>query len=393
MGAGSLLEPEQFEAVDTHTFKITVPDGNKLALPNLTTPIAIVINSDLALKHATDDDPWAMDWLRNNTAGGGAYDVVRWNPGNEIVFQRFDDWKSGPMPAMKTVVYRQIDSAGTRRALLERGDADISVSLPPKDFSELAENPNFEVVGVPKQSGLVYLELNTGMPPLDNPKVREAIAYAIPYQDILESAYFNRASAMFGAEAGTDYAAAWPVRSPYVTDLEKAKQLLTEAGYPDGFESQIFFDISRGTTREPVALMIQENLGKIGITTDVEKVPGANWFSRMLEKSMPMIITSFQGWLDWPDYHFYWTYHGGNNSVFNAADYTSDEMDALIDSAMIETDTEAYEADIRGIIDIAMKDLPKIPLVQDYLDVAMQPNVDGYVYWFHSLLDFRSLNK
>jgi peptide/nickel transport system substrate-binding protein len=393
MGAGSLTDPAQFEAIDTHTFKITVPDGNKLALPDLAVPIPIVYNMELALEHATEEDPWANEWLRNNTAGGGAYQVTRWNPGNEIVFTRFDDWKNGPLPAMETVVYRQVSSAGTRRALLERGDADISIDLPPRDFAELGETDDIKVVGVPKQSALVYLELNTTIPPLDNPLVREAIAYAIPYEAIMDDAFHGRGIPMFGAPADEPFAPTWPVPSRYNTDLEKAKALLTEAGFPDGFESELFLDLSKATTNEPAALLIQENLERIGITATVEKVPGANWFSKLLEKSMPMVLTSFHAWLDYPEYHFYWTYHGGNNSVFNAANYVSEPLDTLIDKARFETDSAAYEQQIVEMIEIAMEDLPKIPIVQDFTDVAMQPNVDGYAYWFHSLLDFRSITK
>jgi len=392
MGAGSLTDPAQFEAVDTHTFRVTVPDGNKLALPDLAVPIPIVMNMDLALEHATKEDPWANEWLKNNTAGGGAYQVTRWNPGNEIVFTRFDDWKNGPLPDMKTVVYRQVGSAGTRRALLEKGDADISIDLPPKDFAELSQSGDIKVVGVAKQSALVYLELNTTIPPLDNPKVREAIAYAIPYQAIMDSAYHGRGIPMFGA-SDRNFAPTWPVPSPFYTDLDKARALLTEAGYPDGFESELFIDLSTATTREPAALLIQENLKAIGITATVEKVPGANWFSKLLEKSMPMVLTSFHAWLDYPEYHFYWTYHGGNNSVFNAASYVSEPLDAAIDKARFETDPAAYDQQIKDFVAIAMTDLPKIPIVQDFTDVAMQPNVDGYVYWFHSLLDFRSITK
>lgn len=393
MGAGSKTDPDQFEVIDEHTFRLHIPDGNKLALPNLTTPIPSIINSELALQHATEDDPWATDWLANNTAGGGAYDVVRWNPDNELVLRRFDDWKSGPLPDKETVVYRQVSSAGTRRALIVGGDADISIELPPRDFSELLEVDAVQVVGVAKRSALVNLEMNTTMPPFDDVRVRQAIAYAMPYEAILRDAYHGRAFPLWGADPDAEHDVAWPVASPYYTDLEKARTLLAEAGYPDGFETEIFFDNSRATTREPTALLIQEALGQIGITATVERVPGANWFAQMLEKSMPMAVTSFHAWLDWPEYHFYWTYHGGNNSVFNIASHVHEELDAAIDAARFETDTAAYEAQIREMIGIAMAEVPKIPLVQDFHDAAMQPDIEGYAYWFHHFIDFRNLAR
>ena len=78
----------------------------------------------------------------------------------EIVFKRFDDWKSGPLPYFTRVVSRQIASAGTRRALLEKGDADLSFNLPPKDFSELAETGELKVIGTPVDAELLYIDMN-----------------------------------------------------------------------------------------------------------------------------------------------------------------------------------------------------------------------------------------
>ena len=136
MAAGSYVDPNMFSVVDPYTFKITLPAKNKLALPDLAVPVPDIVNKKLALAHATEKDPWALDWTRENDAGGGPYQIATWKPGDQIVFERFDAWKSGPTPQIKRVVYREIESPGTRRALLERGDVDVSVGLPPKDYSE-----------------------------------------------------------------------------------------------------------------------------------------------------------------------------------------------------------------------------------------------------------------
>ena len=119
MAAGSLTDPKQFSAVDEHTFKITLEAANKLTMPDLTVPVPDIMNSKLALSHASPEDPWALNWTREHDAGGGPYKIASWKPGDQIVFERFDAWKSGSMPAMKRVVYREIASPGTRRALLE----------------------------------------------------------------------------------------------------------------------------------------------------------------------------------------------------------------------------------------------------------------------------------
>ena len=189
------------------------------------------------------------------------------SPGSEIVFKRFEDWKSGPLPFFSRVVSRQIASAGTRRALLEKGDADLSFNLPPKDFAELIKTDKLTIIGTPVDAELLYIDMLTTKPPFDNPKVRQAVAYAIPYQAILDTALFDRGIGMFGGP-GDPTTTDWPQPSPYVTDLDKAKALLAEAGYPDGFKTTLSFDVSTASTREPIALLVQDSLKKIGIEVD-----------------------------------------------------------------------------------------------------------------------------
>jgi hypothetical protein len=94
-------KPEQFVVVVDHTSCIDFLCKDKLTFPDLAVPTLCVINSALAKKNATDKDPWAMDWLKNNEAGSGAYRVKKWTPGQELVYQRFDDWKSGPLPKIE----------------------------------------------------------------------------------------------------------------------------------------------------------------------------------------------------------------------------------------------------------------------------------------------------
>lgn len=392
MGASEMTSADQFVVVDDHTIRVDFPKPNKLILPNLAVPIAKIVNSELAKKHATKDDPWALDWVGKNDAGSGAYMVESWKPGSEIVFKRFDAWKSGPKPFFERVISRQIASAGTRRALLEKGDADLSFNLPPKDFSELIKGDKLTVVGTPVDAELLYIDMLTTKPPFDNVKVRQAMAYAMPYEDILHTALFDRGKGMFGGP-GDPTTTDWPQPSPYKTDLEKAKQLLAEAGYPDGFKTTLSYDVSTASTREPIALLVQDNLKKIGVDLTIEKVPGGDWYNRLNKKDMPMLIMSFKAWLNYPDYYFYWTYDGVNNSVFNDMNYVNPEMDKLIAAARFEADKAKYEDQVKGFIKIAFDDVPRIPLVQDFRDVAMQKDIAGYTYWFHLVLDFRQLSR
>ena len=214
---------------------------------------------------------------------------------------RYDDWKSGPLPRLRRIVQRDVPNAGNRRALLLKGDIDITFDLPPKDFSELAaEGAAVKVTSTPIENSMLYVGMNTTRAPFDNPKVRQAVAWALPYDKIFDNAVYKRAAKLYGS-SGPVKTIAWPQPTSYKTDLAKAKALLAEAGYPNGLETTLSFDLGGATVGEPTAVLIQEALGAIGIKTQINKIPGATWRAALLKKDMPLIINRFGGWLDYPE--------------------------------------------------------------------------------------------
>ena len=218
---------------------------------------------------------------------------------------------------------------GTRRAMLERGNADISTGFPPKDFDQMIKEGKVKVVGVPIPNALWYVALNTARPPFDNVKLRQAIAWAMPYEQIQASAFFGRAKPMYGGGTAVEQAA-WPQPSPYRTDLDRAKALMQEAGFAQGLDTSFALDVGTATVGEPTAVLIQESLAKIGVRIAIEKIPGANWRTTLNKKELPMVLNRFSGWLDYPEYYFFWNLHG-NNSIFNISAYKNEAMDRLID--------------------------------------------------------------
>ena len=395
MSAGSLTKPEQFVVVDDNTVRVDFAKKDRLTIPDLAVIVPCVVNSELVKKNASEKDPWGLEYTKQQTAGSGAYKVTKWTAGTEVIMERNDDWVGGPMPKIKRVIWRMVPQAGNRRALLERGDADISYELPYKDFQELKAAGKLNIVSLPFSNGIQYIGMNVTKPPFDNPKVREAIAYAIPYQKIMDVVLFGLANPMFGAPAGKTTDVAWPQPTKFNTDMAKAKALLAEAGFPNGFETTISFDLNFAGVNEPLCVLVQESLGQIGIRTTINKVTGANWRTELNKKEMPLYTNVFSGWLDYPEYFFYWCYHG-NNSVFNTMSYKSPDMDRLIDGARNAAsagDVSTYDKDVKGFVDLAFADIPRIPLYQPYVNVAMQKNVSGYQYWFHRRLDYRALVK
>ena len=395
MGAGSLTKPEQFVVVDDSTFRVDFARKDRLTVPDLAVIVPCIVNSELVKKHATEKDPWGMEFTKQNTAGSGAYKVASWVAGTEVVLERNDAWMGGPLPKTKKIIWRMVPSAGNRRALLERGDADISYDLPNKDFVELKQDGKLVIVSTPYSNGIQYIGMNVKSPPFDNFKVRQAVAYAIPYQKIMDAVLFGLAKPMYGAASDAQTQVAWPQPHKYNTDIAKAKALMAEAGFPSGFDTTLSFDLGFAGVNEPLCVLTQESLAQIGIRTTINKVPGANWRTELNKKTLPLYTNVFSGWLDYPEYFYIWCYHG-KNSIFNTMSYQSKTMDGFIDGAVTAAATDdktTYDTDVKGFVDTAYADMPRVPLYQPYVNVAMQKNVSGYAYWFHRRLDYRTLVK
>ena len=393
MEAGSLEKTEQFVVVDDMTLRIDLLRESKLTLPDLAVPVPMIINSELAKKHATEDDPWATDYLHRNPAGSGAFKPTRWDPGEQVVLERFDDWKNGELPGVKRVILREVPSMSTRRALLERGDSDLMMDVPPKHGAELAAMDDINVAGVPIENTIYAVGLNTGMKPFDDKRVRQAVAYAIPYQRVFEDAAYKRGAPLWGADSAEPATADWPQPFPYDTDLEKARELMAQAGYEDGVEVPFSINLGLAHWMEPTALLIQENLAKIGMETPINKIPGAKWRTKALvEESLPLHLKTFGGWLNYPDYYFFWAYIKGH--LFNSMQYHNDTIEKLVDETLhMPTDDPQYSPNIKQMIRIAFDEVPLIPLWQPNLDMAMRNDVHGYEHWFHRQLDCRSIYK
>jgi hypothetical protein len=200
--------------------------------------------------------------------------------------------------------------------------------------------------------------------------VRQAVAWVLPYDKMYDNALYGRAAKLYGGRQPVK-TIAWPQPTAYRTDVAKAKALLAEAGYANGFETTLSFDLGGATIGEPMAVLTQEALAQIGIKAQINKIPGATWRAALLKKDMPMIINRFGGWLDYPEYFFFWCYHG-QNAVFNTMSYQNPKLDKIITNARFAESKPIYDSSVREMIQLAYDEVPRIPLFQPTMDVAMQ---------------------
>ncbi len=391
MAAGSLRKPEQFVVLDDHTIRIDFLRKDKLTLPDLAVVVPAVFNSKLAQSHASDKDPWAMEWMKTNDAGGGAFKLERWVPGQETSFIRFDEWKSGPLPKIRRVVLREVPTAGNRRALMERGDADLSVDLPFRDAAEIKKSGAYrwshaggklaaicrarhQDEAVRRCAGAPGDRLGRALRgDLQERRLRHL------HPDVGRScrgADSSRLASALSLQArhgkGEGAAVRGRLRRQLRDDDLDRSRRCHPIGAPGGAAAELAHRARHqdADREDPRRQFPQCHVGE-------EPGDPHRQLWRMAELSRLFFLLG---------------YHG-QNALFNTMSYQNPALDKLVDAARFEEDREAYEDQVKQFVRIAMDDVPRIPLYQQILVVGMQKNIQGYTYWFHRQLDFRQLEK
>ena len=392
LSTGSLTSPDQFKIVDARTLTVSLDKPDRLALANLCVPYAIMVNSKLAKQHATADDPWAQEWMKTNTAASGAYIVESHKPGESTIIRRNDVWKGGALPFFRRVITQTVPEPATRANLIERGDADLSIDLAASDIQTMEHSAKAKVASIPQTNGFTHITMNTQVAPFDNLKVRQAIAMALPYEDMFKAAIFGRGAKLYGAAwAGTPPDASFPQPMPVATDPARAKQLLAEAGMPNGFSTSFAFSAGQSGAAEPMAALVKEALGKVGIQVDIQKKPDAEFNTLEADKKLPFYTDGATAWLPYTYYFFYLYFT--RDQRWNFAGWQNPEMDQLTLDARYQTDPAKYDADCLKMIELFAGQDPLIMLWQPNQDAVMAKSVEGYTYQFYRQADFRDLTR
>jgi peptide/nickel transport system substrate-binding protein len=393
---GSLTSADQFKVIDPLTIEVTLPKPDKLALPNLATVYPMIINSKMAKEHATADDPWAMAWLKEHTAGSGAYMVETFKPGEQVTLKRNEAWNRGSpdRPAFfKRIIVQSVPEPATRANLVERGDADIVLDLQASDVQSLEAKGKLKVVSTPQYNAITYVSMNNQIPPFDNVNVRRAIAFALPYEDMFKAALFGRGMPLYGASwpDGKPLNGIYPFQQPVKLDLDKAKEYLKAAGFPEGFSTTFSFNVGWASQAEPMAALIKESLGKIGIKVDIQKLPDAQMSTLINEKKLPFFTEGIVAWLPSTDY-FYRNFYTGNQR-WNYSSINNPDLAAIAQGARFEPDKAKYEEAGRKLNAMHFDLMPQIMLWQPNQDAVMAATVEGYTYEFHRQVDYRNLSR
>ncbi len=285
------------KAIDPYTVQIVVgqPFAPDLVLAILSFVATSVLDPSVMEQHLREGE-LGVDWLKDHSAGSGPYTLIRWER-NEVVDMVANAGYWRGIPPVKRVVIRDIPEPSAQRIALEKGDIDVAWNLSPQMRQEIrtAKTPGLAIVQVPGH-GMDYIGMNAKYGPLAKEQVREAIRYAIDYAAIRDGIMRGEAIPL-QTFIPVGYLGHNPAL-PFKQDLNKAKQLLAEGGYPDGFEVELAFT-SPHETRVDIAQVVQNSLAKIGIKVKLVGAAGASVLQKYREQGLQMVI---YGWgVDYPD--------------------------------------------------------------------------------------------
>ena len=315
------------------------------------------------------------DYTEQDTApvGTGPFKFVSWELGGDVVLEAFEDYWGGA-PAVKRVIFRTIPEALNRTIGLETGEVDLAYDLGITDLESLADNASVTTLTSPSTT-VWYVGMNVQKAPFDNEKVRQAVAYALDPQGYIDLVFSGEATP-------ANYTMLPPSVDGYVSDcsdyscnVEKAKELLAEAGYPDGFSTTLW--CSDTQVMRDSAVVIQEQLRQVEINAEVKTLESGQFQSETGNGAHDMFIMSKTS-ID-PDSMLRSMYHTeALGPSGNRCFWTTPEVDALIDEASTTTDTEHAMELYAEIQSKVAEAAPLVPMAVEHLNAGMQSNVKGF---------------
>src|SRR5665213_2004777 len=247
-------------APDASTLKFTITEdfAPSLVLNLMATVAASVVEKKVAMANEVNGD-LGNSYLKTHSTTSGPYKLISWKANESVTLAANPTYHLGA-PKNKRVIIRHVPEPATQRLLLEKGDVDIAIDLQPDQLVPLAANKDIRVESFP-YSGTWYLPMNVAEEHLKNPKVRLAMKYLVDYQGMANTFLKGRFAVQqtflpIGLLGAIPY-------NPYKLDVAKAKALLAEAGYPNGFELR--FDVPNSPPSTDIAQSVQQTMALGGI--------------------------------------------------------------------------------------------------------------------------------
>jgi peptide/nickel transport system substrate-binding protein len=395
-----LEDPAQVSAPDARTVVFDLGRPQPIFEAAIASPYGTaVLNAALARQHETDGD-WGHAWALTNATGlgTGPYTIERFEPGERVVLRRSDGyWRGWDGARVAEILIRVVPEPATRRLLIEQGEVDLIDVVSVEDARALEEHPDL-VVDRHFTRAVWYMIL-TVAGPLASSTARQALCWAFPYDDVIDGVFEGTAKRAIGPVAelcrGFD-----PATFVYQTDLDRAGELLSEAGVAPGTSLRLMAPNTNAAATSIVQLLAA-NLAQIGFDPAIETVSldlfAAMFYGEMPAEERPNLIT----WFWSPDYDDGWNHlwpqlsceawHQGN-----AGHYCNSRVEELLVQSRDAADPTTYQAALSEIQQIATRDDPAaIYFAQAPWTTVRRRDLGGFIPHpiVPNILDFYDLHR
>ncbi|WP_233979758.1 glutathione ABC transporter substrate-binding protein GsiB [Pectobacterium versatile] len=374
---------DKTEAVDDLTVKITLKTPFSAFVNNLAHPAAVMI-SPAALKQYGKD-------IGFHPVGTGPYRFVAWNQTDFAKVEKFNGyWKAG-LPKLDSITWRPVVDNNTRAALLQTGEAQFAYPIPFEQAKVLEKNDKLALVASPSILHR-YISMNVTQKPFDNPKVREALNYAINKEALIKVAFSGYATPAEGPlPSSIDYSVKY---HPWPYDPAKARELLKEAGYPDGFTTTLWSSHNHSTAQK-VLQFTQQQLAQVGVKVQVTAMDAGQRAAEVEGKGVKEtgVRLFYTGWsastgeADWALSPLFAT-ASWPPAQFNTAFYSNPQVDADLATALKTTDRTEKQKLYKDAQDKIWADAPWIFLATERLVSANSKKLTGFYVMPDTLFSF-----
>lgn len=373
---------DQAEAVDAATVKIYVKKPSPGFIYSL---VEVYMVSPKGIAEHEKAGDWATAWFHENIDGTGPYTLEYWEPASELSLKRFDAyWGGWEGKHFDYIVIKAIAELATQRMLLEAGEVDVIDEPQAEDRPAFRANPEIEVYeGQLLQGWLITMNCLRG--PTSDIRVRQAIAWAFDYAAAVDQLRKGEAADLRGPLNSTN-----PAHDPslpqYSQNLAKARDLLTDAGYPSGGKLELTMGVVQNLTFEiECGQLLQAALASLGVKLNVVQIAWATFLamSQDPEKANDLAMVSTLYANDpVPDKHFdlYWRTGGTYNWSFLSSTDAGKSIDGILDQAKVTVDDGLRNSLYRTVQQVIVAGCPAVFVLSDNNVRVMRAVVKGFEF-------------
>jgi peptide/nickel transport system substrate-binding protein len=386
--------------VDDYTVKIKQAAPDTFFLLSLTLHPLYVYDSKVMLAHATTTDPWSHDYTNTTDAPSfGPYCLERWVKGDEFSVRANPHYYRGK-PAIDRIVMKKVPQSSNRVVTLRAGQAQLVQGLTPREYAGLRGARGVTVAGVFGNETL-FIAPNYDSPLFDNLLVRQAMAYAIDYDQVLQTGYQGGAR-KWNSMVPTSFPGEVDWTTKYTYDPEKAKALLAQAGFPNGeglekyaTDLRLTYASEREAVLGPIATVIQTSMRSAGIPLVLDPMPQGQIASRRsVKRDLPLVLSDIDKAVAIDTTYQMQLFFGSREvgGINNTMNLKAPDVDKLILAARAASDPKEKTEDEAKMQAILEHDMPWIPIAETKTQWAFSSKLHGLTWYPDNSLRWADLS-